>query len=237
VFVTSGPVGQIGGDGTPPPHVARDDRAARGYAAPAARQVGARAPDRRALGVSIDDRLLLAQMRAGEGNAFAMLFERYYDALCAFAAGYTASHAEAEEIVEDLFVRLWELREQLEIRGSLKSYLYMATRNRALNHAREARTEIQRIEDARFDAAAPAMGQPALALDEELHLADFARAVVSAVDGLPARTRQVFLLHRQHGLTYAEIAAALEISPKTVENLLGRALKHLRARLAHFLGD
>jgi len=192
---------------------------------------------RRRAGVSSDDRMLLAQMRAGEGDAFAALFSRYYDALCAFATGYTASRAEAEEVVEDVFVRLWELREQLEVRESFKSYLYTATRNRALNRVRDERAEGRRLDEARFDSVPLGMGQPTPSLDEEVEAGEFARAVARAVEQLPPRARQVFLLHRQHGLTYAEIAAALEISPKTVENLLGRALKHLRVRLAPFLGE
>jgi RNA polymerase sigma-70 factor (family 1) len=191
----------------------------------------------RRLGVSSDDRMLLAQMSAGEAHAFAALFSRYYDALCAFANGYTASRSEAEEVVEDVFVRLWELREHLEVRASLKSYLYTATRNRALNRLRDQRAEGRRLEEARFDSAPPGMGQPKPSLEEEMQATEFARAVARAVEQLPPRTRQVFLLHRQHGLTYAEIATALEISPKTVENLLGRALKHLRAHLAPFLGE
>lgn len=187
------------------------------------------------ISVTIDDRALLGQMRAGDASAFAVLFERYYDALCAFAGGYAASEAEAEEIVEDVFVRVWELRERLEVRESLKTYLYTATRNRALNRLRDDRVRLRRIAEAAEDAAPPGMGQPMPAVDEELHAAEFARAVERAVAHLPERTRQVFLMHRQHGLSYAEIGAVLEISPKTVENLIGRALRELRARLAHFL--
>jgi RNA polymerase sigma-70 factor (ECF subfamily) len=187
--------------------------------------------------VSSDDHTLLARMRGGEGSAFAALFSRYYDALCAFANGYTASRSEAEEVVEDVFMRLWELRQQLEVRESLKSYLYTATRNRSLNRLRDERAEARRLEEASAEVAAPGMGQPRPGLDEEIEAAEFARAVERAVEKLPPRTRQVFLLHRQHGLTYGEVAAALEISPKTVENQLGRALKHLRAHLARFLGE
>ena len=191
----------------------------------------------RRAGVSSDDRMLLAQMRAGEGHAFTILFSRYYDALCAFASGYTASRSEAEEIVEDVFVRVWELRDRLDVRESLKAYLYTATRNRALNRLRDEKAEARRLDETRFDDAPPGMGQPTPALDEAIHAAEFGRAVELAVEQLPPRSRQVFLLHRQHGLTYGEIAAALEISPKTVENLLGRALKHLRARLTRFLSE
>jgi RNA polymerase sigma-70 factor (family 1) len=193
-------------------------------------------PDRR-VRVITDDRVLLAQMRAGEGSAFAALFRRYYGGLCAFASGYTKSRESAEEVVEDVFVRLWELREQLEVRETLKSYLFTAVRNRALNRARDERAELRGLDRALPDSAPPGMGQLLPALDEELEAAEFLRAVEEAVAELPPRTRQVFTLHRQHGLTYAEIGTALLISPKTVENLLGRALKQLRERLAPFLRD
>ncbi len=184
---------------------------------------------------SIDDTALFAQVRAGEANAFAALFQRYYGVLCAFAARYTRSQTAAEDVVEDVFVHLWELRDQLVVRESLKSYLYIATRNRALNRMRDERTQLRGLERVPLDAPTPGMGQPSPALDEELDAADFARAVAEAIEGLPPRTKQVFVLHRQDGLTYAQIGAALAISPKTVENLLGRALKHLRAQLASFL--
>ena len=185
--------------------------------------------------VIVDDRTLLAQLRAGEENAIALLFERYYEALCAFAVAYTSSSAEAEEVVEDVFLHLWEARERLEIRDSVKGYLYMATRNRALNHARHVRAERRWIDAAWQPDDPPGMGQALPSVEDDLHAAEFVRAVRDAVDRLPPRCRQVFLLHRQHGLTYIEIGTALEISPRTVENLIARSLRHLRKGLAHFL--
>lgn len=189
------------------------------------------------LSLSTDDHVLLERMRVGEGSALAALLDRYYDALCAFAAGYASSEAEAEEVVEDVFVRLWELRERLDIRQSLKTYLYTATRNRALNRIRDDRAKVRRLERVAPDATPPGMGQGTPPVDEQLHAAELGRAVRVAVNALPERTRQVFLLHRQHDLTYNEIGAILEISPKTVENLIGRALRELRARLAPFLSN
>lgn len=215
-----------------------DDGSRSPHEAPAARHVPASRPTARRLGgVIVDDRTLLAQMRAGEENAIALLFERYYDALCAFASGYTESKAEAEEVVEDVFLRLWESRAQIEIRDNVKAYLYAATRNRALNQSRHERAMRHRIESAYETDEVPGMGESLPAIEEELHAANFARAVEVAVQQLPPRCREVFLLHRQHELTYAEIGAALEISPRTVENHLARALRHLRTDLAHFLGE
>ncbi|MBX6330634.1 MAG: RNA polymerase sigma-70 factor [Gemmatimonadaceae bacterium] len=185
--------------------------------------------------VTIDDRALLAQLRAGEEGAFAVLFARYYDKLCAWATMYLGSGAEAEEVVEDVFVRVWEMREQLDIRTSLKAYLYTATRNHALNHVRRDTTYRRYLDDAWQAGTAPGMSEAETDLEMEAQLSDLARAIDDAIAQLPERCRQIFLLHRQHGLTYAEIAAAMEIAPKTVENQLGRALKLLRARLATFM--
>ncbi|HEX6535953.1 MAG TPA: RNA polymerase sigma-70 factor [Gemmatimonadaceae bacterium] len=187
--------------------------------------------------VIVDDRTLLAQMRAGEGNAITLLFERYYDALCTFAATYVASDAEAEEVVEDVFHRVWETREQLEIRDSVKAYLYAAVRNHALNRVRRGRAERRWLDDASRSEHAPGMGEGIPGADEALQHAELMREVTAAIDNLPPRCRQVFLLHRQHALTYIEIGAALEISPRTVENLIARALRHLRKGLAHLVRE
>lgn len=187
--------------------------------------------------VIVDDRTLVAQLRAGEANAIAILFERYYDALCAFAIAYTSSEAEAEEIVHDVFLRVWTLREKLEIHDSVRSYLYSATRNRALNHVQRRHAERRWIDRARANDPAPAMGQAIPPADESLQYAELVREVAAAIERLPPRSRQVFLLHRQHGLTYVEIGAALDISPRTVENLIARAVRQLRAQLAHLVRE
>jgi RNA polymerase sigma-70 factor (ECF subfamily) len=184
----------------------------------------------------LDDRTLLAQMCAGEESAFAALFERYYDKLHAFAEMYVASPDEAEEVVGDVFVRLWTLRERLGVHTSVKSYLYTATRNHALNQLRRERARRRWIGAANEAGEAPGMGG-VHAVEDELYASELARAIDQAISLLPDRCRQVFLLHRQHGLTHAEIASTLELSPKTVENHVGRALKALRDRLRDYLHD
>lgn len=182
-----------------------------------------------------DDRTLLAGVSAGDEAAFARLFHRYYATLCAFAIRYTGTRTPAEEVVEDVLTRLWEVRAELDVRESLRSYLYAAVRNRALNRARGERVEGRALERALANGTMPGMAQPQSPLDEEVQADEFAAAVERAVEELPPRTREVFLLHRQRGLTYVRIADQLGITPKTVENLLGRALKHLRRRLALYL--
>jgi RNA polymerase sigma-70 factor (family 1) len=183
------------------------------------------------------DPVLLARIREGDEAAFVALFERYYDLLCAFARGYLRSADDAEEVVEDVFVRCWTLRTQLEIRDSVKAYLYTATRNHALNRLRRERVWSRWLRSRRPTDAVPGMSQPAADTGDELATSELAAAIDAAVQELPERCRQVFTLHRQHGLTYTEIAAVMRIAPKTVENQLGRALRLLRTRLAKYFDE
>ena len=186
---------------------------------------------------SDDDAALLARLRAGEPTAFGTIFTAYFAALCVFASHYTSSTSAAEEVVEDVLVRMWERRASLAVRSNLRSYLFTAVRNRALNFTRDERAATHALDKLALDGALPGMAEPRPLEDEELYLADLARAVEQAVAALPPRMRQVFTMHRQQGLTCARIGAELSISPKTVENLLGRALKHLRVSLAPFLAS
>jgi RNA polymerase sigma-70 factor (ECF subfamily) len=188
-------------------------------------------------GVIVDDRRLVAQLRAGESHAMGLLFQRYYDVLCAFAAMYTKSIHTAEEVVDDLFFHLWTTRDQLDVRDNVKSYLYAATRNRALNWVRHERASQRLLDLADPGGGPPGMGEEQPRTDAALHDGELQRAVEDAMSRLPPRCRQVFLLHRQHRLTYVEIAGALDISPRTVENLIARALRHLRRNLGALLRD
>lgn len=182
-----------------------------------------------------DDRALLSQMRAGEASAFSALFERYYDLMRVFAYSMVGSATEAEDIAEDVFVRIWETRAQLEVRSSVRSYLYAATRNHAINRLRSDSMRWHWLEEASVQGYAPGMGRTPDEADAEVRVTELTRAIDNAIAQLPPRCRQVFLLHRQHGLSHQEIAAAMETSVKTAENQMARALKLLRDRLAVFL--
>ena len=163
----------------------------------------------------------LERVRCGDEAAFESLFRAFAPGLCAFVARYVGSRAVGEELVQDLFLKLWQKRAELAVEQGVTTYLFTAARNRAINYlrheavaARAAAGVVGRIDDA---------SQPREAeLLEMLDLQD-------AVDRLPARCRLIFTLSRQHDMTYAEIARSLGLSVKTVEVQMGRALKALRA--------
>lgn len=170
------------------------------------------------------------RIRRGDHTAFEALFRAYYERLCAFAEGYVDAPEVAEELVENVFVHVWEQRGSCP--ESLKRYLYVAVRNQALKHLAHERV-VQRARAAGLrQQRSFGMGQAPPTAEEELHADALAAAIQRTIDQLPPRCREVFLLHRQHEMSYAEIAAYMGLSPRTVENHIARALRALRDGLA-----
>jgi RNA polymerase sigma-70 factor (ECF subfamily) len=174
----------------------------------------------------VDDSALLARIRRGDDGAFDTLFRRYYESLAGFAASLLKDEQAGEDVAQDVMLELWRRRDTLDIAESCRSYLFRAVRNRALNVIRHEET-VRRSEPAIVAELAEAV--PAPELEES---AGLAAAIAAAVRGLPEPVRECFLMNREHGLTYPEIAATLGISVKTVEARMGRGLKELRERLA-----
>lgn len=169
--------------------------------------------------------------RIGRGDraAFEEFFRAEYGRLCSFLADQVGSAAEAEELAQDVLLRLWRARAQLRRHDSLRSYLYRSARNAAINHRRRAALERQHSDITHIPVSA---SPPA---DERLRLRLLGEAAAAAIRDLPERCRLIFDLSRRQHLTHAEIAEVLNISPRTVETQIGRALKLLRYRLAPLL--
>jgi RNA polymerase sigma-70 factor (ECF subfamily) len=173
-------------------------------------------------------------IRAGDDEAFTALFREYHAGLCSFVYARVRSAAVAEELVMDLFLWLWRNRSQLRLTGTLRSYLFAAAEHAAADHLRRRRVEANLVSD--VDAKVrplPGTSTMRATPSDETERAELAVAIARAADALPDRCRAVFLLWQQH-LAYAEIAQALGISIKTVENQLARAVRTLRTRLGAF---
>jgi RNA polymerase sigma-70 factor (ECF subfamily) len=177
----------------------------------------------------VTDRELLDRLRQGDRDAFDAAFRAHYATLVGVAERIAGERAVAEELAQDVMLELWRRHETLSIDESLRAYLVRAARNRALNHVRHERMKVRTAPR----AAGETVSQP----DAPTHLAEaeMEAALRDAVASLPERCREVFELSRGQGLRYAEIAAALGISVKTVEAQMGKALRVLRERLAPFL--
>lgn len=168
-------------------------------------------------------------MRRGDPAAFDAVFRQWYEPLCGYAARLTDGDVdEAEDLVQQVFVKIWEQRERLDIAWSLKAYLYKTVHNAALNRLRAAKTRSKYLETnaSQLENANVQPEESARELDERLQ---------KALDLLPPQCRLVFELSRFEELKYREIADQLGISIKTVETQMGKALRILRLQLADYL--
>jgi len=174
------------------------------------------------------DRHWAEQIQEGDRRAFEKLFRAYVDQLYVFAAKHVDDQSAAEDIVQDVFCDLWERRSDWEPEGTVKAYLYRAVRNTALDRLdRRQVREDWKEEEKQEDRPRFGVG-PADALQQD----ELRQAMEDAVEDLPDQQKLVYRLAHRHGLSYREIASALGIARKTVENHMGRALRSLRSQLA-----
>ncbi|MCB9246444.1 MAG: RNA polymerase sigma-70 factor [Flavobacteriales bacterium] len=148
------------------------------------------------------------------------LFEAYYSGLCDFALYFLEDAQESENVVQQVFVDIWERRDEVFGEKSLKTYLYTAVRNRCLNQLRK--TQISHLEDEHIAEEDPTA---------RIEMAELARFIEKLIDQLPTKCRYIFLRSRRDGMTYKEIASELDISVRTVENQIAKALKFLRSKI------
>lgn len=186
-------------------------------------------PGARAAELVVTELALARRVREGDEAAFEHIFRAYYPRLVSFACTKLGSQALAEEMVQEVFLQIWARREQWVVERSLAAYVFRAVRNRILNARRSIRLEVSYA--AAAAAACEIEVETAEPCDDRLRDAEIAAALAHALARLPERPRQVFLLSRRQGLSYAEIAEVLGIAVKTVEMHMGRALVQLRTSL------
>lgn len=173
---------------------------------------------------------LLEAIREGDETAFEMIFKEYYQALCRYANSFLNDREEAEEVVQGSFITVWEKRSSLHITTSLKAYLYQAIRNRCLNVIKHEKVKQQHAQHQLVMMPNHDEATTDTVLSNELE-----KKIYLAMQALPEQCRLVFKLSRFEELKYQEIADQLNISVKTVENQIGKALKIMREQLREYL--
>jgi RNA polymerase sigma-70 factor (ECF subfamily) len=168
------------------------------------------------------------KIRAGDTHAFENLFRKYYKLLYYYIWSYVKNAQIAEDIVQDVFLKIWLNRKTLHISSSVKSYLYTAVKNRALDNIK--RTKI--VSSVAVDIATSESFTKTPG--DELNDQEIITAVHKTIDELPKRCRQIFKMKKYDGLSYTEIADILEISTNTVQTQMTRAFKYLRKHLSNF---
>jgi len=175
-----------------------------------------------------DEQALLSAMANGSDTAFRKIFDYYYRYMVVVAYRYLNDSEKAKDFAQDAFVELWNRRATLKIKTGVKSYLRQATVNKCLNYIkREKRMDFSAPEVLPERAEAPTAQTNIEAADLNAHLQE-------AIQALPQKCRVIFTMSRFEEKSHKEIAAALGISTKTIENQMTKALKALRAALAQY---
>lgn len=176
----------------------------------------------------------LLLLKEGDKVAYETLFRLYYDKLIHVAKNYLVHKEDAEEIVQDVFLKLWSKKEILQV-SNIHGYLFTMTKNGCLDKIRGDKVK-RRYQEESFQVKSNL--QNAFLRDEAASLLienELQKKILKSVNLLPERCRQVFLKSRIDGLKNSEIAEELGIAQKTVENHMSKALIHMKLHLKEFL--
>ena len=173
------------------------------------------------------DEFLLGLIKQGNREAFNVLFRYYYPGLVIFAMRYIHTKEEAEEVVQDIFLKLWADHEHLHIHTSFRDYLFTSVKNKCLDRMKHKKVR-ERFENT-------AQQYPNEITNYDIFVEQELRDIIKAtLEQLPTECRKVFVLNRIQNLKYKEIANKLGISVKTVENQISKALKIFRNALKDY---
>ncbi len=174
------------------------------------------------------DHQLCQRVVGGDRDAYEALFERFYPEMCAYACQWV-SLEDAENVVQDIMLWLWQNRATLHIEGPIRSYLFTATRNRCLTFINRGQVR-QRVVNSLHKDLSEQFENPDFYV-----LEDLVARLEKALNALPDTYRQAFAMHRFNNKSYKEIASEMGISQKTVEYRISQAIRQLRVELKDFL--
>ncbi len=177
-----------------------------------------------------NENTLLARMVEGDHRSFSLLFTKYYKDLTLYAASILCDRSVCEDIVQNVFVKLWADRETLRVESSLKGYLIRAVRNGCLDELRH-----RQVLNEHHEWVILSHKVPENEFDSYILYSDLNTHIEKALTQLPEPLREVFTLSRFKGLKHREISEKLEISVRTVEDRLSKSLKILRQLLKEFI--
>lgn len=187
--------------------------------------------------MSTEEQLLYEQLKAGNEKAYGILYKKHYAILCHYANFYLHDKFSAETVVEDVIYHLWENRENLIIKKSIRNYLVTAVRNKCLDTLKLKRNQTEHVISSLSEKAELYMGSLPVSdspygilLSKELE-----EKVMQAIETLPAECKQVFIKSRIEQKKNKEIAEELGISINTVKYHMKNAIKILRNKLEHYI--
>jgi RNA polymerase sigma-70 factor (family 1) len=178
------------------------------------------------------DESLLDAIRQGDSHAaFAELYNRHWQFLYNSVYNILRHHEDTVDICQNLFIWIWENRSRLLIRTSFRAYLFVAAKYKVANMIREGKVRETLFENTNFEQ----ISENAV---DQLEVKELKNLINQLINELPPKCREIFVMSREQGLTHKQIAQQLNISEKTVDEQIGRALKKLRmplGKLANFI--
>ncbi|NBG67145.1 RNA polymerase sigma-70 factor [Acidiluteibacter ferrifornacis] len=166
------------------------------------------------------------KIQQGDKKAFESLFRDRYSAMCNFANSYLNDYSQSEDIVQAVFIKLWEKRSEIHIESSVDGFLFQSIKNSCLNELKHDKVKSKHRAHVLYtDSAATET--------DYIEAKELNEIIQERIQALPEKRREIFKLSRENGLRYAEIAEKLNISIKTVETQMSLSLKYLRENLKH----
>ena len=179
----------------------------------------------------ITEKELINRLINGDQTAFELLFHAYYPGLVVYASQFTFDRDEAEEIVQDFFVRFWQKHQSIQPHESLKNYFFSSIKNRSLNYLKHRKVQEYYIQQLSV------ISEGHLVYNQDLYNAtELQEKIKNSIALLPERCREIFTMRRIQGLKNEEIALELNLSKRTVETQISNALKVLRVELKEYSG-
>ncbi|MGF2413155.1 RNA polymerase sigma-70 factor [Ferruginibacter sp.] len=182
------------------------------------------------ISIDLDNEAIVALLAKRDESAFEQVFKLYFKNLHAYACVMLKEDDFAEEIVQQVFLKLWERTENITISSSVAAYLYRAVHNECLNYLKH-----QKVKAAHRLHVAYSMKQVSTSAFQTLQAKELEKKLHCILNELPEQCRTIFQMSRFEELKYREIADQLRISVKTVENQMGKALRILREQLTDYL--
>ena len=187
--------------------------------------------------MSNPEKIYLRQIKRGDKEVFKDLFNLYYQKLFLYAKSYVGDEGIAEDIVQDLFFHLWEKRKEAEINSSISAYLYRSVHNRSIQHLRHKNVisgyeEWHRLKVKEAEILYNSSGDFSFS---QIHLDEIQRIINTAYEKMSSKTREIFKLSRESAKSNQLIAESMNITVKTVEYHITKAIKILFTALKDYV--
>ena len=185
--------------------------------------------------MALTDKEIWERISKNDTKSFESLFCRYHDPLCLYAYGLVKDEDDVEEIVNDVFIRIWTRRNQIYINTGIKPYLFRCVYNACVEHLNQRSSARQKVNNEMDQQINLIAGSTEEDIFNLLRIEEVEKDLSEAIGQLPEQRRKIFLLSRYELLTYAEISERLNISVNTVKTQISRALESLREQLHKYL--